>query len=236
MAGYTKLSSSIVNSSIWDEPDATRIVWVTMLALADKDGIVHASIGGLAHAARVSKEATIIAIDALSAPDPESRHSAEEGRRIKRIEGGWHLVNHHIYRQIGLIEAKREAWAEDKKAQRKSKAADKCPGHVSDSPGHTGLSMGCSVSEGESEGKAEHIVALVKSAFKVNHLSAETLHNCVALVKMGVTAERMGAVLDWRRRAKHGFAPNRPDTLTDPDKFLGWEESMRKDRKQEKPF
>ncbi len=32
---YTKLFHSIVTSTIWRETDPTRIVWITMLALAE---------------------------------------------------------------------------------------------------------------------------------------------------------------------------------------------------------
>jgi hypothetical protein len=240
MAGYTKLSSSIVNSSIWDEPDTTRIVWVTMLALADKDGIVHASIGGLAHASRVSKEAAIAAIETLSDPDPESRHSAEEGRRIKRIEGGWHLINHHLYRQLGLIEAKREAWAETKKKQRQS---DKCPGHVPDCPGHTGLGMGCVVSapEGESEGKPlvnpSKLALEAHSAFPnpPKFPAAEAVGNAAELMAQGYTPEQIRKVVAWV--AKGGdYKPRSAAAVLDPSRFQTWLTECDKSTKRKEPM
>ena len=54
---YTKLFSSIIMSTIWREDDPTRIVWISMLALADKNGEVQGSVPGLADAARVSVSA-----------------------------------------------------------------------------------------------------------------------------------------------------------------------------------
>ena len=42
--GFTKLFNTIVTSTIWQEDDKTRIVWITMLAIADASGIVGASI------------------------------------------------------------------------------------------------------------------------------------------------------------------------------------------------
>src|SRR3990167_2677294 len=98
MSGYTKLFNSILASTIWRAPDTTRLVWITMLAMADKDGIVEASIPGLADFARVSLTACEQALAELAAPDIYSRSKEEEGRRIERMEGGWRLINHGKYR------------------------------------------------------------------------------------------------------------------------------------------
>lgn len=96
---YAKLFSEIVTSTIWCEDDATRIVWVTMLATADKNGEVMASVPGLARLANVPLEATRNAIETLLSPDPDSRTPDDEGRRIEPIDGGWVLLNYQKYRQ-----------------------------------------------------------------------------------------------------------------------------------------
>ena len=108
---FTKLSSGILASTVWQEPSSTRIVWITMLALADKNGYVAASIPGLAHIARVSIAETEAALAAFMAPDPYSRTPDNEGRRIEAVAGGWRLLNHGIYR------ARRDA--EDRKEQQR---------------------------------------------------------------------------------------------------------------------
>lgn len=99
MAGYTPLFSSIVRSSIWDEDAKTCKVWVTMLALADADGIVEGALTGLAHEARVSKQECATALRILEAPDPDSKNPANDGRRIQKVEGGWLVLNHAQYRR-----------------------------------------------------------------------------------------------------------------------------------------
>ena len=43
MNGFTKLFQSILTSSVWSEDNETRIVWITMLALADQNGSVSAT-------------------------------------------------------------------------------------------------------------------------------------------------------------------------------------------------
>lgn len=99
MAGFTKLFSTIVTSSIWCEDNETRLVWITMLALSDAHGMVEAAVPGLANAARVSVEKCQTALDRFQQPDPYSRSTAHEGRRIEKVEGGWKLLNYEDYRQ-----------------------------------------------------------------------------------------------------------------------------------------
>jgi len=105
--GYTKLFGSIVTSTIWSEPHVVRIVWVTMLACANKRGIVESSIPGLAHVARVTIEECETAISVLSSPDKYSRTKDNEGRRIVAIDGGWQLLNHPKYRQKMNVDERR---------------------------------------------------------------------------------------------------------------------------------
>ena len=98
MSGFTKLQASIIHSTIWREPDHIRIVWITMLAMADSKGRVEGSVPGLADIARVSFENCQLALLRLSSPDPWSRDPDNEGRRIKAIRGGWLILNYMKYR------------------------------------------------------------------------------------------------------------------------------------------
>lgn len=105
---YTKLFSSITASTIWQEPDGTRLTWITMLAMARKDGCVYGSVPGLAHQAKVSIDAVRKALACFLAPDPDSRTKDFEGRRIEEIDGGWRLLNHEKFRKIRSAEERRE--------------------------------------------------------------------------------------------------------------------------------
>ena len=131
MSGYTKLFSSIVASTIWRADDKTRIVWVTMLAMADRWGIVEASVPGLADMARVSVEECRTAILALQEPDPDSRSLECEGRRIEPIDGGWHLINHAKYRDKLSVDETREYHKLYQRAYRKRKVVVKASVHPS---------------------------------------------------------------------------------------------------------
>jgi len=106
---FTKLFSSITESTIWVEPDHVRIMWITMLAMADRRGRIWASVPGLANRARVTVEHCEEALARLSQPDKYSRTPDNDGRRIEPIDGGWRLLNYDKYREMRDVETTREA-------------------------------------------------------------------------------------------------------------------------------
>jgi hypothetical protein len=108
MPGYTKLFSRILDSTIWREDDKTRILWITMLAMADQDGIVHCTVPGLADRARISLDECESALVRFQKPDKYSWSRDDEGRRIKVVDGGWFLINHAKYRAFMSYEEQKE--------------------------------------------------------------------------------------------------------------------------------
>ena len=125
-------------STIWREPDSTRIVWITMLALSDKHGVVEASVPGLADLSRVSEPATRRALAVLTAPDPDSRSLDEDGRRIVAVDGGWLLVNHAKYRAKMNRDARRNYLTKKKQESRaRQKARDVVNTNVNSQPRST---------------------------------------------------------------------------------------------------
>lgn len=119
---FTKLFASITESTVWCEPDSTRIVWITMLAMADCKGRVWASIPGLANRARVTVQQVENALITFKSPDHYSRTPDNEGRRVEDIDGGWRLLNHEKYRGIrdeeSIKESKRRYINERRKAEK----------------------------------------------------------------------------------------------------------------------
>lgn len=105
---YVKLFADILASTIWAESDTTRIVWITMLAMADRDGVVLGSCPGLAHFARVGPDDCSKALAVLSSPDPDSRTKDFDGRRIQAIDGGWLVLNYETHRDRATLEERRE--------------------------------------------------------------------------------------------------------------------------------
>jgi len=105
---YVKLFSDILQSSIWAEDPETCKVWITLLALADRHGLVRATAPGVANAARVELDKTRQALELFEAPDPDSRTPDNEGRRIKRVDGGYVILNYTKYRELYSEEMRRE--------------------------------------------------------------------------------------------------------------------------------
>ena len=95
---FAKLDHGIVKSSIWSEPLATRILWISMLAIKDENGFVSASRSGMARIANITMDDFEIGIKCLESPDPDSRTTEYDGRRIEKVEGGWIILNHEKYR------------------------------------------------------------------------------------------------------------------------------------------
>jgi hypothetical protein len=108
MTGYTKLFGLIIASSIWDEDDKTRLVWITMLALKDRGHIVNATEKALSLFARVSEEECHRSIEKFLSPDPLSRTPDHEGRRIEVVPGGWRILNGEVYAKMLTKEERRQ--------------------------------------------------------------------------------------------------------------------------------
>lgn len=107
---YNKLFTKILDSSVWLEPDATRLVWITFIAMMDEDGFVALStIGNVAARARVSMPAAKRAIESLEGPDKHADDQEFEGRRIERVPNGWMVLNAEKYRNIVTRIVSREA-------------------------------------------------------------------------------------------------------------------------------
>lgn len=122
MNGFSLLWSKILDSSLWvKESKETRLVWITMLAMKNSEGVVQASAVGLADRAKVTPGECREALRIFLSPDPDDTSKVEEGRRIREIAGGWQIINHDLYRFS--TEAKREFWRKTKAEQREKQAA-----------------------------------------------------------------------------------------------------------------
>lgn len=96
---YCKIFGTILDSSVWEEATATRLLWITMLVMADENGFVKSVEKGLARRARLSLEEVRAGLEVLEAPDLESKSQEYGGRRIERMEGGWQVLNYRKYRE-----------------------------------------------------------------------------------------------------------------------------------------
>jgi hypothetical protein len=127
---FVKLFGSITDSSLWDEDSDTRIVWITMLAMADQHGYVGASVGGVAARARLPASKTREAIEKFLGPDPESRSPENEGRRIEVADRGWTVLNYQKFRNLRDDEVRRAYFRAAKRDQREREVSKTKVGQV----------------------------------------------------------------------------------------------------------
>jgi hypothetical protein len=105
---YAKVFASMLDSSIWLESVATRVVWVTLLASKDGDGYAHfAALENLARRANVTLEEARTAVATLESPDDDSTNKSYGGRRIERVPGGWMILNAAYYDDLARREQER---------------------------------------------------------------------------------------------------------------------------------
>jgi hypothetical protein len=116
---FAKLFSSITESSLWSEPKEVRLLFVTMLAKADQNGFVEASIPGLARVSNLTIEETERSLECLQGPDAYSKNPDNEGRRVLQVPGGFVLLNYEDYRSRRSTEERREYMREYMKDYRK---------------------------------------------------------------------------------------------------------------------
>ena len=147
---YAKVFTSILDSSIWIEPHATRIVWFTLLLSMDADGFAKFSTNeNLASRARVTLDECNAAVTLLNAPDPSSGDPEFEGRRIEKVPGGFMILNSAKYRALASDVSRRELTRLRVNRHRDKEPVTHCNAAVT----QPYASASASACKGESEGK-----------------------------------------------------------------------------------
>lgn len=108
---YAKLFASLYQGTLRGQSDEI-LVFTNLLAHADVDGVVDKHWRAIAEETGLSRERVEAATANLEAPDPESRSSEQDGRRIVRMDPhrgwGWMIVNHGKYKAIKSEEDRRQ--------------------------------------------------------------------------------------------------------------------------------
>jgi hypothetical protein len=130
---YSKLYSSIVHSSLWTESDHIRLLFITLLAIADREGYVYGSRNGLLRLANLDVDECDEddPFEALMSPDKDSsdlmRNPENEGRRIERVPSGFRILNYEYYRGLRNEDDRREQNREAQRRHRSKVSQDKPP-------------------------------------------------------------------------------------------------------------
>ena len=134
---FVKLSKNILDSTIFEEPYHVRLVWISCLLLADKNGNFRCTPQALARRANVTLEEAEDALNRLTSPDPNSTSPEADGRRIEIVsQNEFSITNFKKYKLMKDPDEEREKGAE---RQRQSRARRKEAG--SDSQSHEGADV-----------------------------------------------------------------------------------------------
>ena len=98
---WKRAYADVFVSSIMEEPYHVRLVFDYMIRRADTNGFCSGTDTALSRLFNVTLEHFLEAIKILEAPDSKSRSPENEGKRIRKVQGGWLILNHTKY-QPGL--------------------------------------------------------------------------------------------------------------------------------------
>ncbi len=111
--------------------DHVRLLFITLLALADREGVVYGSRNGLMRAAMIDLDAA----DEhdpwriLMGPDDDSsdlmRNPDNEGRRLEEVPGGFRIINYTYYKGLRDSEDRRVQNQEAQRRHREKVSPDK---------------------------------------------------------------------------------------------------------------
>lgn len=114
---------------MYDGTLATKGPWQALvtfqqfIVLADRTGIVDMTAEAIARRTTIPLDIINVGITALEQPDPESRTTELDGRRIARLDAnrpwGWQIVNYDKYRKIRSQDERREYMANLMRERRK---------------------------------------------------------------------------------------------------------------------
>lgn len=116
---YGKIFASMFHGSMVGQRDA-QLVFVYLISHADREGHTDANPVEIAALTGIPINDVSDALDLLQRPDPFSRSTEKEGRRIERIgdSWAWFIVNYEKYRKIINDEIRREYRREWMKSRR----------------------------------------------------------------------------------------------------------------------
>jgi hypothetical protein len=124
---FAKIFAQIFDSSIAADY-VVRHVFMDMLVLADRDGVVDMTLDAISRRTNVPEQMVAHAIAELMKDDRSSRSHEEDGRRLIPIDShrdwGWQIVNYEHYRNIRDEEARR-TYFRDKQREQRAKSKPK---------------------------------------------------------------------------------------------------------------
>jgi hypothetical protein len=140
---YGKIFEQFFDSTIVDQELSVRYAFMAMIVLSDENGIIDMTPEAIARRINLPVRQVKAALEVLEAPDPDSRNSESEGRRLVRVDDhrgwGWIVVSKEIFRDMKSPVEEREKARERKRRQRERERESRenpPSGHADVTAGH----------------------------------------------------------------------------------------------------
>ena len=125
---FAPIFTSMLDSSIWQEPYTVRLVWIAMLPLKEADHVVRYNAFQIAKRANMTEQEVIDALKVLEAPDTRRIEPQPfDGRRIRRVEDGWLILNGQKFEDLMRTLSRRAYNARKQRDYRKIKKDSNLP-------------------------------------------------------------------------------------------------------------
>lgn len=122
MSEFSKIKTTILDSTLWEESPEARLVFLGMVFASDLDGnLMTRTDTALARRLNLEPDFLERGLAVITAPDPQSANQEYDGRRVVRQDGGWLVVSKRRY--VDEQTGKQKAWAEKKARWRERKRA-----------------------------------------------------------------------------------------------------------------
>lgn len=174
---YAKVFRQIYDSTLAEDWRAL-VTFQQLLVLADSVGLVDMTSGAIHRVTNIPRDIIDAGLEKLQQPDPASRSTEEEGRRIVRIDAdrdwGWRVVNYEYYRNLASREDKREKDRErmaEKRRENKDVASSREESRVVAGVAHTEAEANTEAKENIMSGKPD----VVPLAGKLNGVTSQAM-------------------------------------------------------------
>jgi len=116
------LDDGLAFSSLLREDDAVFKTFMVLLSRVEADSVSRVSSDFLARVTGKSPEEIGACLKVLAEPDPSSRTTTDDGRRIERVDGGFKILNAEKYREKAREEQERIQARERQRKHREREA------------------------------------------------------------------------------------------------------------------
>lgn len=233
---YGKLFASLYQGTLRGKSDEI-LVFCNLIAFADVEGFVDKHFRAISDETGLPIDRVKAAIEYLESPDPESRSSNEDGRRLVRIDThrawGWKLVNHSYYRglrnEIDRRAQNREAqrrWRErvaDSVSPRKPSVSEEEAASAESARLSASASPSVSPLRGSAEGERDSVVTGGSAEPKRKRFKRPTIEECRELALKHGMEEKEGDKF-FHYYESNGWKVNRNSMQSSDSAMVNWRE------------